>query len=386
MKIDVYNRKNTWKFFLFICAVGIGLITLLYTETFLQKLRQEEEKRMVLWAEAVNTINNSPVDTEINLASMLIESNTTIPIIMTDENGQIIRYRNLDPNREELESYQKEELERMKAENEPIEIRIDALQVNYLYYRNSTLLRQLRLYPWVLLGVIGLLVTVAYLAFSASRRSEQNRVWTGMAKETAHQIGTPLSSLMGWIHLLKDQNVEEMIVEEMDKDVKRLELLTDRFSKIGSIPEKKPQALVPLIERALDYLRKRTSSKIHIGFTPEEESKSWQVLLNAPLFEWVLENLIKNSIDAMDGIGTIEVELSELAGYYKILVRDTGKGMTAAQGRRIFRAGFTTKKRGWGLGLTLAKRIVEEYHGGTLTLLSTELGKGTVMQVRIPKI
>ncbi len=384
MKIDVYKTKDLWKFWLFLCAVGIGALTLIYTETFLKRLRQEEEKRLQLWAEAINTINQSPDDAELNLASLIIEANTTIPIIMTDMAGRIIGHRNLDETRSQDSLYLFEQLQTMKSENEPIKIDFDLDQTNYLYFRNSILLRQLRIYPMVLLGVIGLLVTVAYLAFSSSRRSEQNRVWSGMAKETAHQIGTPLSSLLGWLHLLREAKTDPDILEEMDKDIERLQLITDRFSKIGSTPEMKMTELVPVVERSLSYLRKRTSQKIQIHFMADSELEHRHLLLNAPLFEWVIENLVRNSIDALEGHGEIWVEVKPAANQgIKVLVRDNGKGMSSQVARKIFRPGFTTKTRGWGLGLSLAKRIVEDYHHGSLSILETEPGKGTSMQIKL---
>lgn len=384
MKIDVYSRKNTWKFLLFLCATAIGILTLLYTETFLKKLRAEEEKRLLLWAESVNTINRSPSDAELNLASLLIESNTTIPLIMTDAEGGIISHRNLDPNRVEDSVYLRKQLDVMRAEHDPIEVPFDEGQVNLIFYRNSNLLTQLRLYPMVLLAVIAMLVGVAYLAFSSSRRAEQDRVWTGLARETAHQIGTPLSSLIGWVHLLREQKVDEMITDEMERDVQRLERITDRFSKIGSVPELQEQDVRDLVERSVDYLRVRVAKRIALHFERPREGE-WLVRVNAPLFEWVLENLIRNAVDALEGKGEVFVQMQTGNQFIRIQVRDTGKGMSAAQVRRAFRPGYTTKKRGWGLGLTLAYRIIEQYHNGSISVAQSEPGKGTTMQVKLPK-
>lgn len=385
MKIDVYSRKNTWKFFLFLCATGIGIVTLLYTETFLKKLRAEEEKRLQLWAESMNTILSAPDDQQLTLASRMIESNTTIPLIMTDGEGQIISVRNLDAKRENEADYQARMLDKMRAEHDPIEVFIDEDHVNLIYYRNSYLLTQLRLYPLVLLAVIGLLVLVAYLAFSSSRRSEQDRVWTGLARETAHQIGTPLSSLVGWVHLLREQNVDPLITDEMERDVKRLERITDRFSKIGSVPELKEGNLVDLIHRTVDYLSSRVARRVAVDFVAPENKKEFTAKLNEPLFEWVLENLIRNAVDALEGEGKVEVRIEQGSANHKIIVEDNGKGMSALQQRNVFRPGYTTKKRGWGLGLTLAKRIVEQYHQGQLAVQSSEVGKGTQMLVKVPK-
>lgn len=385
MKIDVYSKKNTWKLLLFLCAVGVGAATLLYTETFLQKLRDEEEKKLQLWAESLNTILTAPDDQQLTLASRMIESNTTIPLIMTDGEGQIISVRNLDPLKADDPEYQQKMLSSMQEENEPIQVVIGDGQMNLIYYRHSHLLTQLRIYPLILLGVIGLLVGVAYLAFSSARRAEQDRVWTGMARETAHQIGTPLSSLVGWVHLLREKKVDSMITDEMERDVQRLERITDRFSKIGSIPELKSADLTEVISRTVDYLSARAGRKVVVAFSAPETKGPHMALLNAPLFEWVLENLIRNGIDALDGEGSVVIRLESGANQHRIIVEDDGKGMGTAQQRSVFRPGFTTKKRGWGLGLTLAQRIVEQYHNGQISVQSSELGKGTRMLVRIPK-
>lgn len=386
MKIDVYARKDLWKSLLLAAAALIGAGTLWYTESFLEKLRAEEAKKLGLWAEAIHAVNNAPPEADLNLAFEVIKSNTSIPVILTDSLGDIITHSNLDERRSGDSLWLRAQLDEMASNRQPIPIPYADGGVNYMYYRDSTHLLRLRQYPLVLLGVIALLVGVAYLAFGSARRAEQDRVWTGMAKETAHQIGTPLSSLLGWIHLLREQSADPQIVMEMEQDAERLSRIAERFSKIGSHPELELQAIEALIERVLDYLRTRTPGKIEIVYRGSAGSNQWLALINAPLFEWVVENMIRNSVDALEGRGLIELELHRSADHYRLTVRDNGKGMTSALSRKVFRPGFTTKQRGWGLGLSLSKRIVEEYHGGRMWVLQSEPGKGTTMAVKLPLV
>ncbi len=386
VKIDVYARKDLWKSLLLAAAALIGAGTLWYTESFLEKLRAEEAKKLGLWAEAIHAVNNAPPEADLNLAFEVIKSNTSIPVILTDSLGDIITHSNLDERRSGDSLWLRAQLDEMASNRQPIPIPYADGGVNYMYYRDSTHLLRLRQYPLVLLGVIALLVGVAYLAFGSARRAEQDRVWTGMAKETAHQIGTPLSSLLGWIHLLREQSADPQIVMEMEQDAERLSRIAERFSKIGSHPELELQAIEALIERVLDYLRTRTPGKIEIVYRGSAGSNQWLALINAPLFEWVVENMIRNSVDALEGRGLIELELHRSADHYRLTVRDNGKGMTSALSRKVFRPGFTTKQRGWGLGLSLSKRIVEEYHGGRMWVLQSEPGKGTTMAVKLPLV
>jgi len=386
VKIDVYARKDLWKSLLLAASLLIGIGTLWYTETFLKKLRAEEAKKLELWAEAIHTVNEAPEDADLNLVFEVLKSNTSIPVILTDSLGHIITHSNLDPNRSSDSVWLRAQLDRMAENRKPIPIPFAEGGVNYMYYRDSTHLIQLRRYPFILLGVIGLLVAVAYLAFGNARRAEQDRVWTGMARETAHQIGTPLSSLLGWLHLLREQEADAQILSEMEEDVDRLRQIADRFSKIGSQPALRKEPIGVVVERVVEYLKPRMPERVEWVYRPEPGSAEWMGMLNAPLFEWVLENMIRNSIDALEGKGRIEIELSRTAEHYRLLVRDSGKGMSPALARKVFRPGFTTKQRGWGLGLSLSKRIVEEYHQGKMWVLQSEPGKGTTMAVRIPVV
>lgn len=383
-KVDFYRNKNTWKLVLFVFALLIGAGTLWYTESFLQELREEEEDSVEIWAQAFRLIAADAATGDLSLYAKILEGNNTIPIIITDGEGNVITYNNLDSAKALRPGYVESLIPKMAEENEPIVIEFGQGQKNIAYYQESILLTQLRIYPWVLLGVIALFVGIAYLAFSSARRTEQERVWSGMAKETAHQIGTPLSSMLGWIELLRAQGADETALMEMGKDVDRLETITARFSKIGSIPELKNEDLSDVLLESTDYLRARTSNKIDIHLNlPEDE---FIVPINRQLFSWVIENLIRNAIDAIEGQGNIQLDLTEAGKYVRIDVTDSGKGLTRNQYRAIFRPGYTTKQRGWGLGLSLARRIVEDYHNGKIYVVRSEVGQGSTFRILIPTV
>lgn len=384
MRIELYTYKNSWKILLLIVAVLIAIGTLWYTETFLKQLRSEEQKRAQIWAEAVKIIANSADQQELSLALQVVEKNTTIPIIMTDMDTNIVTYRNVEiPSRNE-EVFLAKLLAEMIATQEPIAVQLGEGNVQYMFFRDSYILTKLRLYPIILLGVIALFIGIAYMAFSNVRRSEQNRVWTGMAKETAHQIGTPLSSLMGWIEILRGYKTDESVLGEMEKDINRLQTITDRFSKIGSQPQLKPRPIVATTQEAVAYLSKRSSNRITIDFENHLPNDP-EIPLNKQLYGWVIENLVRNAIDAISGKGNIKVEISDGGSHIVIDVSDTGKGMSPNQTKTIFRPGYTTKSRGWGLGLSLAKRIINEYHRGRIWVLKSAPGKGTTFRIQLPK-
>lgn len=379
---DFYRNKNAWKLSFFVFALLIGAGTLWYTESFLKNLRAEEEKSVMIWAHALKVFSTGAAEGDLSIYGMIMQENNTIPIIMTDGDGNVIQHRNLDSLKAMNPDYVRKLIPVMAEENEPIEVEFAAGKKNIIYYQESILLKQLRIYPMVLLGVICLFVGIAYMAFSNARRTEQERVWSGMAKETAHQIGTPLSSLMGWIELLRAQGADESALTEMSKDVTRLETITARFSKIGSVPQLELLDAVDVVSDSLDYLRRRTSNKISITFDgPDTEVV---IPLNRQLFSWVVENLIRNAVDAITGSGSIHVELSEAGKNVRIDVTDSGKGLTRNQFKAIFRPGFTTKTRGWGLGLSLARRIIEDYHNGRIFVLKSEPGNGTTFRILLP--
>lgn len=384
MRLELYNNKNSWKFLLLAVAVLIAIGTLWYTETFLKELRKEEAKRAKIWAEAMRILVNSNDETQLSFALEVVAQNTTIPIIMTDKDTVIVQDRNIKVPKIGSEAYLQRELRRMANENEAIVVELGNGEKNLIFYRDSSILTQLRIYPMVLLGVIGLFIMVAYMAFSNVRKSEQNRVWTGMAKETAHQIGTPLSSLMGWIEILRGQQTDAAILEEMEKDVDRLQTITDRFSKIGSKPQLKQVDISEATENALDYMNRRSSTRINISY--QNTLKTPQIIpLNVQLYGWVIENLVRNAIDSIEGKGKIKVTLSDALTNVQLEVTDSGKGISPRMTKAIFRPGFTTKTRGWGLGLSLAKRIIEEYHKGKIFVHKSTIGKGTTFRILLPK-
>jgi signal transduction histidine kinase len=376
-----YENKIWWKRFFFIAALLIGAFSLWYTNTLVKVLASEEDKKIKLWANATRLLIKGEGD--INFLLDIAKDNTTIPIILIDDKGNINATKNLDSTHVSDTAYLMEQLEIMKEEHEPIKIPYDETnnRYNYLYYKNSFILSQLKSYPIIQLTLIAFFALLSYFTLSASRRAEQNQVWVGMSKETAHQLGTPISSLKEWINLLREtekENQEELLVE-LDNDVRRLELITERFSKIGSDPVLKPENLDLVIENSLQYLNARTSSKVELSVSILKPG-NW-ANINIPLFDWVIENLCKNAIDAMEGKGKIVVQLNHDEKHVYIDITDNGKGIPKSKFKTVFKPGFTTKKRGWGLGLSLVKRIVESYHNGTIYVRHSELGKGTTFRI-----
>tara|TARA_B100001115_G_scaffold182765_1_gene179822 strand:- start:1957 stop:3111 length:1155 start_codon:yes stop_codon:yes gene_type:complete len=382
--MDFYGRKNLWKFLLFVFAILIGLVTLFYTESFLKELRNEEVKKVNQWASAMSSALRAEKNADMLLVSQIINSNTTIPVIITNGTDSIVHSANLNSPRANDPDYLKKRLEQMRENGLFIEDYYVPNKKIVVYYESSNLLTKLRYYPIALLGVISLFILVAYFAFSGARKAEQDQVWNGLAKETAHQIGTPLSSLMGWLELMKLQEVDPNMVKEMEKDVKRLETITNRFSKIGSQPALHKTDMLLSTRQAVEYLRTRSPKKIdvecHVPFEPVYSE------VNLPLFEWVIENLIRNAIDAIEGEGRIDVYLSSTDTRVQIDVVDTGKGIPPQKVNSVFRPGYSTKKRGWGLGLSLARRIIEDYHKGKIFVAESVLEGGTTFRILLPKV
>ena len=383
MKWDVYTGKQWWKAALIAFGVVIGIVSLFYTETFLKELRAEEERKIVLWAKAVEAVFLSEDDSNLAFYSQIIQDNKTIPVILVNDEDEIIAHRNLDVPESNPERYLNRKLEEFKESGQVLENPYLDGKTNYLYYKGSSLLTKLRLYPLLLLGVISIYMLISYMAFSNARRSEQNKVWTGMAKETAHQIGTPLSAMLGWVAYLKDKYPQEEAFGEMERDVNRLTAITERFSKIGSQPELTHTALTDTIENSLDYLVNRLGK--NVTFTSNIAS-DLQAQHNPQLISWVLENLITNATDALEGKGEIEVEARLNGTDIFIFVKDSGKGIPSNIQRSIFKPGYSTKSRGWGLGLSLAKRIVDEYHNGSISLVDSQLNQGSTFKITLPSI
>jgi signal transduction histidine kinase len=339
---------------------------------------------MELWGESMKTLLNAdPETTEVELPRQIMSNNTTIPIVLV-ENGVIINQTNIDEeitkNKTKLNAF----LEKLKKENEPIKIEYDKNKYQYLYYGNSSLLNKLKYYPVALLLIIFLFGAVVYNFYRSTKMATQNKLWAGMAKETAHQIGTPLSSLIGWLEIMKADNVDETIVSEIEKDINRLQTITDRFSKIGSEPVLEIKDIVQETKETFDYLQSRFSKQIEFSF--KAPKNPLLVSFNPALHSWTIENLVKNAIDAMKGRGKLALVIKEDGNFVKIKVSDTGKGIPKKEFKKVFEPGFTTKKRGWGLGLSLTKRIVEDYHKGKIKVSESEVGKGTSMQISFKKV
>jgi len=382
--LNIYSNKKKWKFILFLVAVVIGLISIYYTTTLVNKLSHEERKKVELWAEGMKQLADvTDLNQNVGFIFEVIENNETVPVIVTDSTGNILFFRNLDSLKVSDEKYMKKELAIMKKENKPIMIKVTDDITQFVYYENSLLLKKLFYYPFIQIGVIFLFILVSYLAFSASRKAEQNQVWVGLSKETAHQLGTPTSSLLAWVELLKTNKDSHDIANEVEKDVKRLELITERFSKIGSMPVLESSNIVETVNYALEYIEKRISKKIIV----EKEFSQEEIFarINAPLFEWVLENLCKNAVDAMESEGTLTINVVDNNQFIYVDVKDTGRGIPKIKFKTVFSPGFTTKKRGWGLGLSLTKRIIEEYHKGKIFIKRSELNKGTTFRIVLNK-
>lgn len=383
--MNAYRNKIFWKTFIIISASLIGGISLYFTSVLARNVAAEEQMKMQIWAEATRQISISENENEISFCLEIIRNNTTIPVILTDEDDNILSIMNLSEPKDADSSYFVSRIEIMKAKHTPIEIDLPNDRKNYIYYDDSTILKQLAHFPFIQMSIIGIFLLVAYLAFSSSRRAEQNKVWIGMSKETAHQLGTPISSLMAWIEILRQDESNQSYVDEMQKDVDRLKMIADRFSKIGSLPTLQPCNLSEAIETAVGYMRTRISSNVTLD-VKDNTSHSVMVRLNTSLFNWVIENMIKNAIDAMEGKGCITIKLNETLKYAEILMTDTGKGLAKNQFKAIFSPGYTTKERGWGLGLSLVQRIVKEYHRGKILVQSSELGVGTTFRILLPKV
>ena len=384
--MEFYFRKRLWKIMLLLLAVTIGIGSFLYTNWLVKKMANEERKNVELWAEATQKLINTDISSNQDITFLvdIINRNTTIPIITTDGQDNILDAKNINYTEENKDRILVRELKKMKEENPRITISVSATETQYLHYRDSVLLENLKYYPLIQFAVIFLFILVAYLAFSSSRNAEQNQVWVGMSKETAHQLGTPISSLMAWVELLKMQNIDETLIREFEKDTQRLEKITERFSKIGSIPELVKTDVAETIRSTVSYLKTRSSLKVKYILDFEEQVK-YEIPLNASLFSWVIENLCKNAIDAMNNMGTIQISLVEKVDQILIDVSDTGKGISKSYHKTVFQPGFTTKKRGWGLGLSLAKRIVENYHKGKIFLKQSEINKGTTFRIILQK-
>jgi len=399
--LHIYTRKQRWKFFLLAGAIIIGILTSLYTNNLVNSLEIEEKQKIETWANAFGYLANPDLDQDDQFMAFclqIVKQNETIPMITIDDDGKVLYVRNLrlvdtdgnvttDPNLDSLSNkslnYLDKQLEVMKGKHDPIILDLDDSK-QYTYYKDSIILSRIQFYPLVQLAIIFIFIFIAYFAFSTSRRAEQNQVWVGMSKETAHQLGTPISSLMAWIELLKMRETDQKMLAEVGKDVHRLETIADRFSKIGSAPVLIPDNILLVLNNAVAYLKSRSSNKVQFNLHYGDLDELF-VPLNVSLFDWVVENLCKNAIDAMDGIGTIDLSVKDQGQVVYVDIVDSGKGLNKSNYKVIFQPGYTTKPRGWGLGLSLVKRIIENYHNGKIFVKSSDIGKGTTFRIVLKK-
>src|SRR5690242_10344634 len=375
---QLFNLRSA----LALIAVAIVTGTIFYSNFLSKKIAVEERERINQWVEANKFIANAPQNVDITLASEIQQKNTDIPIIWTNENDSIIDSRNIDTSLiKENPDFLKQKLKEFKSAHRPIILELSKTPyvADKYYYGDSKLLKQIRYYPIVQLLIVALFIFITFYAMSVRNKSTQNQVWAGMAKETAHQLGTPISSLEGWIEMLKEQEPESIISKEMEKDVNRLKLISDRFSKIGSAPHLQESDITEQVEKMMAYIKRRSTEKVNFILDRPEEKVFTKI--SEPLFDWVIENLLKNALDAINGKGTVKVRIKNLPAKVVVDISDTGRGISKQNLNKVFKPGFTTKKRGWGLGLSLAKRIIEQYHNGQLFIKSSEINKGTTFRI-----
>jgi K+-sensing histidine kinase KdpD len=382
----MYPQFFSWRVLLALVAILIVSGTIFYSQYLANKIANEEKKKVEEWVEASTSILNPSNNGDTRLALRIIQDNTDIPIIWTNEKDSIIDHKNLDSSKASDKNYVKNKLDKLKAINDPIIWKdpLDSTRINKYYYGHTALLNEVQYYPLVQLFIVGLFIIVTLLALRSRYRSVQNQVWAGMAKETAHQLGTPVSSLEGWVEMLKQNGISEKIVRELEKDVDRLRLVSDRFGKIGSKPQLEESNIVTQISIMVEYVRKRAAGRVNFSIDTHGQQEI-TAKISEPLFDWVIENLLKNALDAMEGKGAITVDIRNSAENITIDVTDTGKGISKPNISRVFNPGFTTKKRGWGLGLSLSKRIINQYHKGEIFVKSSEVGKGTTFRILLKR-
>lgn len=407
---NIYDSRRIWKMGLIAVSIAMVACFIYISNNLVKDLAEQERDRMEIWADATKELvtmgEDMPVDSagnplpivmpDVDFLLSIISRNHTIPVLLVDEQGNILQHRNfilpepidslapLDISPANM-AFLKNKLAELQGSKNKIDINIDDNTTHYLYYEDSTLLRRLAYYPYIQLAVMLLFIAVAYFALISVKKAEQNKVWVGLSKETAHQLGTPISSLMAWTQILPSMGIEQEMVDEMDKDVHRLSVIADRFSKIGSMPDKELAFINEAVEMSLEYMSKRIPKRVALNIHTSDDDNCG-IMLCQSLFEWVMENLTKNAVDAMSGEGRLDITVTGDDNNAIILVKDTGKGIARKNFKNVFTPGFTTKKRGWGLGLTLVKRIIEEYHGGRIYVKDSEPGKGTTFAIELPKI
>lgn len=376
------NNKILFRYLFVVIALLIVVASLIVSHFLVENLSKEERNKIEIWAEATKEMASNAENMNMNLVAQILKSNTTIPVILYDKKENFYTSANIDLPELDDQIFLKQRAESFKKRHEPIIIEAEGFD-QYIYYDDSYTLKQLQLYPYVQLGVLFIFMITAFFALFTTMRMEQDRLWVGLSKETAHQLGTPISSLLAWLEYLKLKETDQSIVRDMEKDVDRLQMITDRFSKIGSVPALESQNMVDIIHRSIAYLEKRISKKV--VFVLELSDKPLYAQVNEPLLSWVIENLTKNAVDAMSGQGQIIYRLSEKGKFVSLDIQDTGKGIPKSKFRTIFNPGYTTKSRGWGLGLSLAKRIIESYHKGRIYVKTSEIGVGTTFCIELKK-
>lgn len=380
---SIYDSRQRLKFAFIFVAVLIAIASVVVSDLLIKNLAQEERQKIKVWSEATRVMTSANPSLNMNLILEIIQGNTSIPVILCAENDSLLTYNNIEVPELNSEAYMATKIKELKGKNPPIVIDMEDGTFQYLYYDDSIILKRLLIYPYAQLSVVFIFILLAFLALASTKKAEQNKVWVGLSKETAHQLGTPISSLIAWIEYLRLKEIDPSLLSEMEKDVKRLETIAERFSKIGSNPDPLPVNIIDSIRAALGYMETRISSKVKMYVHLPEEPIL--VLMNDSLFAWVIENLTKNAVDAMEGQGEITFQVENREKVLKIDISDTGKGIPKSKFKTVFNPGYTTKKRGWGLGLSLVKRIIESYHGGKIYVKSSEAGKGTTFRIELRK-
>lgn len=378
---SIYDSRQRLKYLFIIAAIFIAIASVFVSDLLIKDLAREEREKIEIWAEATRVLTSEDPSLNMNLILKIIQGNTSIPVMLCNDQDSVMNYKNIELPEKGADEYLRKKVEELKHKNQPLPIDMGDGTFQYLYYDDSINLKRLLVYPYAQLSVMAVFILLAFIALASTKRAEQNKVWVGLSKETAHQLGTPISSLIAWLEYLKLKDIDPALLAEMEKDVKRLEMRAERFSKIGSTPEPVPVDICQSISSALEYMQTRISSKVKISI--EAPDHPVIVLMNNSLFAWVVENLCKNAVDAMEGQGSITFHVEEKGKNVRIDVTDTGKGILKSRFKTVFNPGYTTKKRGWGLGLSLVKRIVESYHGGKIFVKSSEIGKGTTFRIEL---
>ena len=380
---SIYDSRQRLKYIFIVTAVLIAIASVVVSDSLIKNLANEERQKIEVWAEATRVMTNENPSLDMNLILKIIQGNTSIPIMLCDEQDRVLSYNNIQVPENEPETYLKEVVKKLKHKNDPIVVDMEDGTYQYIYYDDSIILKRLLIYPYAQLTVVFIFILIAFLALASTKKAEQNKVWVGLSKETAHQLGTPISSLIAWIEYLKSKEIDSSYLNEIEKDGKRLETIADRFSKIGSDPKPEAVDICQSLRQALDYMNTRISQKVKIE--TQFPASPVLVLMNESLFAWVVENLTKNAVDAMEGQGEIVFRVEDRKTNVRIDITDTGKGIPKSKFKTVFNPGYTTKQRGWGLGLSLVKRIVESYHGGKIYVKSSEPGKGTTFRIELRK-